>query len=758
MKKKTMVIVSIVGIIIVLLALIGLTYAYFLTRIQGNINNKSISLTTADVSVEYYEGNGLVTLDKMMPGDKFTKTFNVKNTGTSEGEYAISLLNVENELEYFKDLTYVIKRNGTTIKEGIFPASDRKIVYKETISPSVNNECTKDNGCINEYELIVTYINRDYNQSIDMNKKVGALVQIENKEDVIEISNESQMKALSRITNSEFQTSKYTIDDDLQILNIEKINNSNDDTLNYILNSNYEFINDLSLTLNSKFGDDFFFGIGSMYNSFKGKFYGNNKKIILEGQGNYSFNANVRTLSLINRITDAMVSDLTVELNSNVLSDTNPVPLYMSVLAGISKNTKYENITININNSDFGIIHSKDKASTVRKDVKLGLLTSIIQHGGDIKNIIINLNNTNILAKTIENNLETEETYFTGLISSSITNLKNERINIENVSINMTNSNIDQYTTIKGYIGGMIGYASYVTINNANLNLIDSSIKIYSDNTTDLTGYSSLAAGGFIGFGDYGSQNTNDTIGDDGIIIKNSSFISQNSKNIDVISAKENKGGAVNVGGIMGIVFNNSTISNTKINVLNGNILAERSNENDNASTYGVHIGGIIGRMEHTGRINNCKVIGNNLNISATGSEKNNYIGGLVGVSVGPIHKDKISLEDNLVDGNNTTTIKGKIIEGNNEENLYMGALSGNAYYIIKNNTVKNLNIELMDITQKNTNIYLSNYIGKYSQTVNFINNTEYFTPATPEIINATIDNINVNLNFDEKLISVTRY
>ena len=84
MKKKTMIIVSIVGITIVLLALIGLTYAYFLTRIQGNTNNKSISLTTADVSVEYYEGNGLVTLDKMMPGDKFTKTFNVKNTGTSE--------------------------------------------------------------------------------------------------------------------------------------------------------------------------------------------------------------------------------------------------------------------------------------------------------------------------------------------------------------------------------------------------------------------------------------------------------------------------------------------------------------------------------------------------------------------------------------------------------------------------------------------------------------------------------------------------
>ena len=53
MSRKNKIIISIVGISIISLALIGLTYGYYLTRIQGNTNNKSISVTTADLKLEY---------------------------------------------------------------------------------------------------------------------------------------------------------------------------------------------------------------------------------------------------------------------------------------------------------------------------------------------------------------------------------------------------------------------------------------------------------------------------------------------------------------------------------------------------------------------------------------------------------------------------------------------------------------------------------------------------------------------------------
>ena len=58
MNKRSKIIVSIVGITIVLLALLGITYAYYLTRIEGNTNTNSISITTADLKLKYGDGNG----------------------------------------------------------------------------------------------------------------------------------------------------------------------------------------------------------------------------------------------------------------------------------------------------------------------------------------------------------------------------------------------------------------------------------------------------------------------------------------------------------------------------------------------------------------------------------------------------------------------------------------------------------------------------------------------------------------------------
>ena len=57
MSRKQRITFSVVGITIVLLTLIGLTYAYYLTRIQGNTNNKSIDVTSAYLALSYDDGN-----------------------------------------------------------------------------------------------------------------------------------------------------------------------------------------------------------------------------------------------------------------------------------------------------------------------------------------------------------------------------------------------------------------------------------------------------------------------------------------------------------------------------------------------------------------------------------------------------------------------------------------------------------------------------------------------------------------------------
>ena len=74
--------------------------------------------------------------------------------------------------------------------------------------------------------------------------------------------------------------------------------------------------------------------------------------------------------------------------------------------------------------------------------------------------------------------------------------------------------------------------------------------------------------------------------------------------------------------------------------------------------TFGTTIGGIIGRLEHTGNVKGCIVKGNNLKINAKSTEKEIYAGGIVGIDMGPNHKNLISIENCSFIGNNNFTIE----------------------------------------------------------------------------------------------------
>ena len=98
MNRRQKIIVSITGIFIVLLALVGLTYAFFLTRITGNGNPKSISVTTAKLELVYGNDDGSIIGENEViePGKKFTtKTFTVTNNGNAVvDDYAVILEDV----------------------------------------------------------------------------------------------------------------------------------------------------------------------------------------------------------------------------------------------------------------------------------------------------------------------------------------------------------------------------------------------------------------------------------------------------------------------------------------------------------------------------------------------------------------------------------------------------------------------------------------------------------------------------------------
>ena len=186
MSKKNKIIVSIVGITIVLLALLGITYAYYLTRIEGNTNTNSISVTTADLKLTYSDGNEIVTSNNIMPGTTIgEKTFSVSNTGNSAVEdykvvleYAV----IENVVpsvfvrpQDFEITMTCVSKNIETNEESGTCSGYTGTWNNESFEMTTND--IADN-IKHEYTLTIFYANPDIDQSDDMGKNLNLKVQI----------------------------------------------------------------------------------------------------------------------------------------------------------------------------------------------------------------------------------------------------------------------------------------------------------------------------------------------------------------------------------------------------------------------------------------------------------------------------------------------------------------------------------------------------------------------------------------------------
>ncbi len=199
MNRRQKIIVSVTGIFLVLLLLVGLTYAYFLTRVTGNTNDKSISVKTANLALVYGDGNGILEVgDVVSPGDtvKFktstgatanSKTFTVTNDGNATTDYVVVIENV--------NVTYTstVVVNGETHTAGTkTPFESDDFVYTLTCTSGCNgteNSVFPMNGGIlvgnsidvdeeQRYELTMMYKETGKDQSNDMNKTFTARVNI----------------------------------------------------------------------------------------------------------------------------------------------------------------------------------------------------------------------------------------------------------------------------------------------------------------------------------------------------------------------------------------------------------------------------------------------------------------------------------------------------------------------------------------------------------------------------------------------------
>ena len=182
MNRKQKIIISVTGIFIVLLILVGLTYAYFLTRIQGNTNTKSISVTTANLELIYKDETPNIEVKALIPGTTIgTKSFSVTSKSNVTTSYGVFIEDLIYKFDY-PTITYTLKCTSSNGKECNSVSST---------SFPINNDLLVSNNIepeeIQTYDLTLYYADNELDQSNDMNKEFSGKIQIYDLKNTIDI-------------------------------------------------------------------------------------------------------------------------------------------------------------------------------------------------------------------------------------------------------------------------------------------------------------------------------------------------------------------------------------------------------------------------------------------------------------------------------------------------------------------------------------------------------------------------------------------
>ncbi len=169
-NKKT-IIISVIAVILFIAAIAAASYAYYTANVStvGDDGN-SVSGSTAKLSSSFDDG-AQVKIENMIPGDYFSKTFYLGNSG-ADTNYKIVINDLVNEFESYQDITYVLKEDNVVIKEGTFPHP------KYAPNTELSDTRTIKNGENKTYTITITYQNTKEDQSPDMGKLISGIFYI----------------------------------------------------------------------------------------------------------------------------------------------------------------------------------------------------------------------------------------------------------------------------------------------------------------------------------------------------------------------------------------------------------------------------------------------------------------------------------------------------------------------------------------------------------------------------------------------------
>mgnify|MGYP004499519701 FL=1 len=165
-----------------ILTILGVTYAYFTLDIEGT--PKDIVMSSGDLRLEYKDGTEL-KLDGAFPGETITKVITVTNIGTMNASYSLYLGNLintieKNELSISLDCKSYTNYNETTKAESSTCNGGKKVI---PVSATASSMTIKDGISIEpnitqEYTVTITFKETKKEQNYNKNKKFSGQIGI----------------------------------------------------------------------------------------------------------------------------------------------------------------------------------------------------------------------------------------------------------------------------------------------------------------------------------------------------------------------------------------------------------------------------------------------------------------------------------------------------------------------------------------------------------------------------------------------------
>ena len=176
-------VISISLITLIILSIVGYSYAYFSLEIEGT--GKDVIMSTADLRLIYKDDTELKLVDAM-PGDSVSKVITVNNVGTKSATYSLYWGNLINTIQNFElhvtleCKSYINYGETNQTESGTCDKIYRAVPISNTVTTgNIKKNISIEPGITQEYTVTIKFDNKNYSQDDNINKTFTGKIGIE---------------------------------------------------------------------------------------------------------------------------------------------------------------------------------------------------------------------------------------------------------------------------------------------------------------------------------------------------------------------------------------------------------------------------------------------------------------------------------------------------------------------------------------------------------------------------------------------------